>query len=260
MTNQTVRAIQKFLLLELHTKICRLYVAESKKLTEITTPLADAAGNPLQGFPLDCIEPDDKVKEAVSAGDLNSAYLDHHMRHFFEIVHKELVKIVHERQLPVVVIGVTKNISLFQEIERHTATQLLTGKDAIIGYKDAAYSKQDELLQAGLALVKEYEAAHVQAVLKKFFEAEGSLHQAFGARRVWLMAHEGRIDTLLVEEGFTIPGKVDPDNKDHLLIGMGTHNIIDAIIERTCATGGAVIFVKPGTLKEYEHIGAILRY
>jgi len=252
MSNSVVRAVQKFLLLELHTTMCRLYEVDQKKLHEIVTPTVDVQGNPVQGFPLDCPPLDDKKNEALGSGDLNAAYAENHIRHYFSMVDSELTKVVATKELPVVVIGLTKSISSFRELTKNGA--------AIIGYKDASYHKVEDLLVAALAVVKEYEVGLVNAALKKFFEAEGSNVQAFGARHVWLMAHEGRIETLFVEEGLQVPGKLDPENKDHLLIGMGTQNVIDVIIERTRATRGHVVIVKPGTLKEFEHIGAILRY
>jgi hypothetical protein len=271
---QTLYRMKHYWLLELHKDMSRLYEAYNDELHEVVTPLVDQSGNPVQGFPLDYVLPEDKKRVAEGSGDLQARYPDDQLKHYFSMVDHELGKILQNKPLPVVVIGDEKNISTFKHLTKHGS--------AIIGYQHGDYSRrQHELGQAALPIFNTLHEKETKAVLQQFTAAEGTLKQAFGVHRVWLMAHEGRIAILLVEEGLVIPGKLDSENPDHLYIyeknspdflektlkpfvyadfSPDVRNLVDVIIERVIKTDGKIVFVKPGALEDFEHIGAILRY
>lgn len=250
--------VNHYWILELTKKMCRLYEAYDNDLQEVVTPEFDAQGNPVQGFPLDYVEPDDKIETAVGQGDRDARYIMEHEKRYFIMVDTELGKILHEKPLPVVVCGVEKNNSLFKEITKHGA--------AIIGYQQGDYRNQADLAQAVAPLLHKYQQETIKKLLNNFVESAGTAQQAFGIQRVWLMAREGRIQHLLVEEGLVIPGAVDFTNLNHLILQeklmpeQAIGNVVDVVIGQVMATGGKVVFVPKDALKDFEHIGAILRY
>lgn len=244
--------------LELTKKMCRLYEAHHTSLTEIVTPQVDDHGNPVQGFPLDYVTPDDRIETAVGQGDRDARYRDDHEKRYFTMVDTELGKILREKPLPVIVCGVEKNISLFRSITKHASH--------IIGYQHGDYRNSADIIPAVAPILEQHYQAEIARLLHDFVEAEGQLKQAFGLKRVWLMAREGRIQHLLVEEGLAAPGIVDPTNLNHLLLAEATApedgigDVVESIIDRVRETQGTVVFVPEGSLKDFEHIGAILRY
>lgn len=250
--------MKHYWILELTKKMCRLYEAHNNSLEEIVTPELDAHGNPMQGFPLDYVEPDDRIETSFGQGNRDSRYLDDHEKKYFIMVDHELGKLIVDKPLPVVVCGVEKNTSLFRSITKHAAS--------IIGYQHGDYQNKLDLALAASPIFEKYHQEKMKKLLNDFVEAEGSLQQAFGIHRVWQMAHEGRIQYLLVEEGLVIPGVVDFSNLNHVLLNdkldpeNNVGNLVDAVINRVQETRGTVVKVPKGTLKDFEHIGAILRY
>ena len=244
--------------LEITRKMCRLYEAYGTALHEVVTPVADSHGNPVQGFPLDYVEPRDGIERAAGQGDTDSKHLDEQEKHYFMMVDAELGKKLNENPLPVVVCGVEKNLGFFRQITKHAA--------AIVGYQHGDFKNRLQIAQAVAPILEQHHKAATSKMLKDFVEAEGTLQQAFGMHRVWLMAREGRIDYLLVEENLVVPGIVDPENPDHLILQdrlmpeKQIGNLVDSLIGRVLETRGKIIFVPHGALKNFEHVGAILRY
>lgn len=250
--------MKHYWVLELTKKMCRLYEACDNSLIELVTPEKDVRGNSLQGFPLDYVEPDDRIETSVGQGDRDARYRDDHEKHYFAMVDHELGKVLETKPLPVVVSGAEKNVSLFRSLTKHAA--------AIVGYQHGDYHNRLDLALAVAPLFEKYHQEKIKQLLNEFVESEGSLQQAFGIHRVWQMAHEGRIQYLLVEEGLVIPGIVDFSNLNHVLINdkldpeNNVGNLVDAVITRVQETRGTVVKVPKDTLKDFEHIGAILRY
>lgn len=244
--------------LELTKKMSRLYEALNSSLTEKITPEFDAQGNPVQGFPLDYREPTDKSTAAIGRGDRDARALDDQEKHYFAMVDNELGKVLHEKPLPVIVCAAEKNGALFRGLTKHAA--------AIIGYQHGDFKNVHEIAQAIAPVLEEHRQQETKKLLERFVEEAGYNKQAFGLQRVWLMAQEGRIDYLLVEEGLVISGIVDPNDSNHILISdkkavtNGTHDLIDRLINRVIETRGRIVFVPQGALKDFEHVGAILRF
>lgn len=80
---------------------------------------------------------------------------------------------------------------------------------------------------------------------------------------MWNLANQGRIETLLVEENYHQPARFEGNQpvivnemNDSLLI----EDLVDEIIELVFTQKGKVYFYEDGVLKDYQRIGAILRY
>lgn len=247
-----------YFILELTPKISRLYEVFNGSFHEIVTPEKDALGNPVQGFPLDYVPSEPAMHEADKEGDKGGRYVNNHLKAYFEMIDRELGKVLQQHPgSPVVVCGVEKNLGLYKEITKHTPV--------IIGYQHGDFHAVHDLVQAVKPLVETFYRNKIDVLIQKFFDAENKLQQAVGIHRVWLMAYDGRIDYLLVENNLTLPGKVAPDNPARVVLykDMNSNDVVDLInvlIERVLTTKGKVVFVEKGTLKNPEGVGAILRY
>ncbi len=246
-----------YFVVELTQKVSKLYEAFNGSFHEIITPEKDALGNPVQGFPLDNVMLDSAARD-IDMSEKDARYTDDRLKKYFDMIDHELGKMLQAHLgVPVVVCGVEKNLSLFKEITKHTSV--------IIGYQHGDFHSAFELSQAVKPLVETYYRQKTDALIQKFFESENQLQQAVGIHRVWLMAYDGRIDYLLVENNLVIPGKVATDNPARVVLhkaidSSDVTDLINLLIERVLTTKGKVIFVEKGALKNPEGVGAILRY
>jgi Bacterial archaeo-eukaryotic release factor family 3 len=101
--------------------------------------------------------------------------------------------------------------------------------------------------------------------------AMGQLDQALSAGRyaggiheVWPLANDGRIATLVVEEHYALPARLDAnhqlhpaDDRDHPEV---IDDIVDETIEAVLRNGGTTVLVNDDTLEAHQRIAAILRY
>jgi len=242
-------------------KVSRLFSASNHVLHEIVTPEYDGEGNPIQGFPLDMLPPaNDASIHAVGSGDKDALYRDSQLKKFFRLIDKELGKILQDLQQPVVVCGTQHNVDIFKEVTAHAYL--------LIPVTCGDFNK---LAASGLAKevwpkVREHQEKETEKILQKYFDAANYLKQASGIRRVFQMIREGRVDTLLVEKGLMIPGRVD--DVDHYIIPefefndtiCTTDNLVDIAVERVSKIKGKIVIVGKDDLKDHEGIGAILRY
>jgi hypothetical protein len=248
-----------YFVLVLSTKLSRLFEGYNESLREIVTPLHDAQGVPLQGFPLDYVGPEQGNHDAIGRGDIDARYADEHLLRYFRLVDDELGKVLTEHSLPIIVCGSDEQISAFRKHTRHTHEILWYEKT------DCSNASATQLAHLVWPKVAEHQKQEQEKMVKKFIEAEGASRQAFGIHRLWALASEGRIDTLLVEKGLLIPGKEDPENPSHVMVvdiikAPDATDLVNALIERVLHIRGNVVFVEKDTLKNFEHLGAILRY
>jgi len=242
--------------LSLSDKETRLYKARDMILTEVVS--LDAQGKPVQGFPLQDLGPEESEYAPIASGERNADYLDNHKKTFLKMVDNELGKILKNEPLPVVLCCTVKNKSLFDEVTKHDT--------AIIAYKAADYSHESAYTigQQVWPLMQEVFVEYEKSIFRDFEEAAGHSKQAFGLHRVWEMACQGRVALALVERGFAVFGKVDPDNEQHLLVYEqktdGVDNLIAVLLAKVEQQGGKVVFVPKDALHNFEHVGAILRY
>ena len=94
--------------------------------------------------------------------------------------------------------------------------------------------------------------------------ARGANRFAAGIPELWPLAHEGRVELLVVEQDYHQSGVVDPvtgalqpiDHRDPGGIDDAVDEIIEAVLER----GGQVEIVPPGALDHWDRIAAGLRH
>lgn len=262
--------LPRYWVLSLSEKPTRLYHGLGNELTEIIEPENDTLGQSRDGFPLDYIKPDIGEFEFHQGGGpqgsmvgrnshLDSKYVDDRKKTFFKKVDHLLSRFITADPRPLVVAGTEKNIALFEM----GATSKIAAK--VSG--DFTEQPVKTLEKAVSAAMQDYLAQQQVAKIKAFEEAINTGHHAFGLESVWRMAQDGRIRELLVEEGYSVRGRVNPENPENLIIyGKAespevSDDLINLMIDMVMDKGGGQVTIcKPGALKDYQQIAAILRY
>ena len=170
--------------------------------------------------------------------------LDHHLRH--------------ERAtsaLPTVIAGVQRSI-------RKLAPTLDDPIGVIAGNHDR--TSTTDLHHAAWPLVSDWLRRDATRALEQLDNALSANRYAGGIHEIWPLAHDGRIDTLVVENNYTLPARIDHNNQLHPAEDAHHPDVNDDIVDDTIETvlhhRGVVIIVNDGVLADHHHIAAILRY
>ncbi len=219
-----------------------------------TTVLDEHAAKP---FPMAHRGPGGAVKLPGGEGINRSAVRDDAHRQFFRSVDDAVAGLQKANPLPLVVVGVERNLAFYQEVTRHAA--------GIVGLLAGNHDKTPPsalgklvwpLFDSG-ATVRRTEA------LVQLDQAVSSQRHASGIAQVWRAAVGAKCRTLLVEKEFKYPADVSPEG-DRLLpyTGKGAtalDDAVDEVIERVMDTGGEVFFYASGDLDVHQKIAAVLR-
>lgn len=176
-------------------------------------------------------------------------------RQYIREASKRLKKYI-EGNTPIIIAGVNKLTSLFEE---------LSDCKSLIGKIEGSYDSKNlfEIGQKADKIIKDHLAKLRLKILNEFKDNLGIKKASYGLLDIWNLANEGRVETLLVEENYHQPAKFEGnqpvfvnDTSDSLLI----EDLVDETIELVFTQKGNVYFYENGALKEYQSIGAILRY
>lgn len=258
---RTLNRIPRYWVLALGAKPTRLYYGVGDTLTEATEPEVDHMGELKDGFPYEYTGANrDSVIMAVDKGHRDSDYKDDHISNFFRKVDELLHRFISVDPLPLILVGEERNVSFFKHVTDHSKY--------IAGVVSGEYNREPKHKLASRVWedVQEYLEKQRENKLNEFHEAIGTGSHTFGLNNIWWTARQGRVKDLLVEEGYAVPGVVNPDNPDDLIVyedhetpGI-SDDLVDILVEKVIEKGGAVTFVKKGALHDYDHIAAILRY
>lgn len=186
-----------------------------------------------------------------------SKFEDEHHRQFFRKVDQALAAYTRDDPLPVVLVGVERWKSHYREVSDHP--DLLT---SVRGNYDS--SSTHDLAKLVWPAVRDALAERRTAAFDALGAAVGAQRSVSGLPQVYRKAVEGRIERLLIEEGYHVPGRVDADGSLHLVEDGEAEGVfedaVDEVIERVMATGGSITFVDDGTLDAHERVAATLRY
>lgn len=191
-----------------------------------------------------------------------SAYLDDRRRQFYKTVQESLQKLLYSRPLPLVLFGAEKEVALFRDLAGPTHLAEL-----IVGVVPGSHEKStaSELARRAWPLMKQHLDEKARACLETFKSVYHHEHRgAMGLEAVWRRAREGRIHTLLVEESFEQPARIDEDLQSIRSLEepsrpSDVEDAVDDVVETVITHGGRVVFCEEGTLGDYGRIGAILR-
>lgn len=239
----------KYWVLVLSEKPTRLYEGLRNQLTEVNN----------EHFPIYFQET--TWDEPLRVGEITnlSAYQDEKSRQFFKKVDKIFKGMNTEEQLPLVVTGIGRDLSFFNDITEN--------KQQIIAQLEGSYDKTSphELSKLVWPLVlKAIEKSKV-SLLNELDQAVDSNKYSSGIQQCWRRASEGRIQTLLVEKDFHYPGILSDDKLTIYPSESADQpgvieDAVDELIEMVIQKKGKAAFVENGSLAVHQQIAAILRY
>ena len=112
-------------------------------------------------------------------------------------------------------------------------------------------------------LVVDWLRADADRARRSLDTARDQHRYAGGLDEVWELAHEGRVELLVVEEDYAVSARV-LDGRLELAKDTWAPDVIDdavdELIETVLRKGGRAVVVPPGDLADAGHVGAVLRY
>src|SRR6516165_3621236 len=183
-----------------------------------------------------------------------SAVRDEAHRKFFRSVDDAVGALQKANPLPLVVVGVERNLAFYREVARQSGAivGMLAGNHDLTS-PSALGKLVWPVFEAG-ATARRTEA------LVQLDEAVGAHRHASGIDQVWRAAVGAKCRTLLVEKAFKYPADLSPEG-DRLLpyTGKGPaalDDAVDEVIERVMDSGGEVFFYPAGDLEAHQRIAA----
>lgn len=179
------------------------------------------------------------------------------VKDFFRQVSKRLQDLTKADNQSFVVMGVEKNLGFFHEVANI--------KDYTIADFEGSYVDKSahDIGKKVWPMVKEVMSKRRNNIIKELEEAVDNGKYITDIHQIWRFANDGRIRTLIAEESYSQSCRMNEDNSLTLIDepekGM-IYDAVDEIAEMAINKGGNVVFVDDGLLKEYNRIGAILRY
>lgn len=235
--------------LVLSEKPTRLYEGSRDDLVEVQ----------YGGFPLIHEGPGGEEALPGGFGIKKSAYRDEYHRKFFRQVDDVLKPFLANDPLPLVVVGVDRFLSFFNEVTDH--------KDSILTTLQGSHDKTSahELAKLVWPLVKAALSEKRRLVLSELEKAIAERKFVSTVGEVWRLANDGRGRILLVEEGFHYPARVDETGRiispdDNVGAQDVKDDAVDGIIETVLEKQGQVVFLDDGQLELHRRIALILRY
>jgi len=190
--------------------------------------------------------------------DADSSYLDDRHRRFFQQVDSAFTGYAQDESLPLVVGGVVRQISFFQEVSQYTS--------AIAGTLSGNFDKATiaELSQQVWPIAQSVLEAKKDNALQALDAAMSSSSVVSTIEEAWRLAQEGRGKLLLVEKNYHVPAVLTENGGLELVEQPGGTEVmddaVDEVIEAVLAKGGEVAIVNDGALSIHQRIALTLRY
>lgn len=246
---RALNRLRRYWVLSLSEQPTRLYSAARDELEEVVDG----------GFPMLHASPTGENLLRRGFGVNASRHRDERHRQFFRAIDQAFSPLLAEDPLPVVVVGVDRYQSFFAEVAT-TANKVVA---TITGNYDRMTAH--ELGEIVWPVAREAFAARRREVLDRLGTAVGAQRSSSTLGEVWRDAQAGRGDTLVVEDGYHQPARVnemglldldvdDPTAPDVL------DDAVDEVVTSVLEKGGDVVFVEDGELAQHGRIALILRY
>lgn len=190
--------------------------------------------------------------------DSDSRYLDDRHRRFFQQVDSVFTAYAKDDELPLIVGGVDRQISFFQEVSQYTAS--------IAGTLTGNFDKATihELTPQVWSIVQSVREAQRVNALQELDDAMGAQKVVSTIEAAWRLAQAGRGKLLLFEKNYHVPAIVTENGSLELVDQPGGTEVmddaVDELIEVVLAKGGRVAIVDDGALSVHQQIALILRY
>ncbi|MDX1944794.1 MAG: hypothetical protein SFU86_05245 [Pirellulaceae bacterium] len=186
-----------------------------------------------------------------------SAIRDEDHRQFFRSVDEALAPLHKAQPLPLVVVGVERNLAFFREV-----TKL---GDDFVGMLAGNHEKTSphELGKQVWPVFELGATASRTNALVRLDQAVSAHRYASGIAQVWREIVGGKVRTLLVEKDYKYATDLAEDGVTLAkYTGEGPtalDDIVDESVEQVLSRGGEVFFYPPGDLGVHQKIAAVLR-
>lgn len=175
----------------------------------------------------------------------------------FRAVDRALTELQRSDPRVLVVAGPERDLAYFDEVTAHA--------DAIAGRVTGSHltTNPAELARLIAPVLAQHEARLRDHAIAALVDAVGRRRAATGTIEVWNAARQGRGHLLVVEEGHTVPARIEGDDLELLDtddLPRAYDDAIDEIAELVLRHGGEVVFVEADRLDDYASVGMVLRY
>lgn len=234
----------RYLVLSIAEKPARLFVGFNDSLAEIING----------DFPIDI---DDVLDVAPPHTKLDfETFQEEKLKQFIRLIDSRLEKYLKEEALSLIISGVTKNVSLFLSLTKRNEIV-----DTIVGN----YDKKNfpKLIKLSWESIRKHNSKFRENILNTFSSEFSSGKGSMGLLEIWMLANQGRVKTLLVEENYHQAAKFQHNTPIFINNPEGPYvidDLVDEVAELVFKQKGDVYFYEDGRLKNYQRIGAILRY
>jgi hypothetical protein len=157
--------------------------------------------------------------------------------------------------LPTVVAGVDRSVREILKAGHVEHIGVVPGNHDRTGWAD--------LHTMAWPLVSDWLRSDSSRALHRLEEAVGEQRFAGGIAEVWELAQEGRVQMVVVENGYEFPARV---HDGHLVAATDPmapdviDDAVDDLIETVLRKGGTAVIVEDGDLSQHDHLAAVLRY
>lgn len=180
------------------------------------------------------------------------------MKKTFQQADKLLSKYIVKNDIPLLLCGPEKNISIYRSITHHA--------DNIVSFisNNSKSASIHDLAILAWQQIKSFLDEQKLKLVNDFKEKVGKVLAVSGVEEIWTAAEEGRGLILLVEKDYGKAAFVTKDNKLSLQQAKEKDvkhpDVVNEIINTVLEKNGKVVIVENDILKEYERIALILRY
>ena len=190
--------------------------------------------------------------------DADSSYRDDRHRRFFQQVDSAFTRYAQHDALPLIVGGVDRQVSFFQEVSLHT--------QAIAGILRGSFDRATipEITPEVWSIVQSVREKQRADALQLLDDAMGAQNVVSTIGEVWRLAQEGRGNLLLVEKNYHVPAILTENGGLKLVDQSGGTDVmddaVDEVIEVVLAKGGNVVIMDDEALSVHQRIALILRW
>jgi hypothetical protein len=190
--------------------------------------------------------------------DADSSYLDDRHRRFFQLVDSAFSTYTEDESLPLIVGGVVRQVSFFQEVSQYTPSIAGTFGG---NFDKATIAELTPQVWPIVQSVREAQQADALQALENAISAQAFVSTV---EEAWRLAQEGRGKLLLVEKNYHVPAVLTENGGLKLVEEPGGTEVIDdavdEVIEAVLAKGGEIAIVDNGALAIHQRIALTLRY
>lgn len=158
--------------------------------------------------------------------------------------------------LPTVVAGVERSIRQLVALDALPTIGVVAGNHDRTG--------AGELHNAAWPIVSDWLRTDRDRALAGLDEARSMRRYAGGLDEIWSLAADGRVNLVVVEDGYRVAARIDEHHQLHPTADVEAPDVIDDVvdelIEQVLRQGGEAVIVADGELAEHGRIAAVLRY